>query len=176
MLRYALVFGAIPGLVVISVMIAGFVLGDGEIPSGSEAVGFLTMFIAFSLIFVGVKRYRDKERGGVVTFWAAFGLGAAMAAVAGVFYVAAWEAYLAATDYAFMSNYAEASLAQKRAAGASEEALASHAARMAEMAEAYANPLFRLPITFSEIFPVGLVVALASAAILRNPKAFPAKA
>jgi len=30
--------------------------------------------------------------------------------------------------------------------------------------------LWRVPLTFSEIFPVGLVVALVSAAILRNPR------
>jgi hypothetical protein len=30
-------------------------------------------------------------------------------------------------------------------------------------------------MTFVEIFPVGLVIALVSAAILRNPKAFPAR-
>ena len=46
---------------------------------------------------------------------------------------------------------------------------------MAKFSEQYENPLYRLPITFMEIFPVGLLVALFSAAILRNPKAFPAR-
>jgi hypothetical protein len=40
----------------------------------------------------------------------------------------------------------------------------------------YANPLFRMAITFTEIFPVGLVVALISAALLRNPRFLPARA
>ena len=38
----------------------------------------------------------------------------------------------------------------------------------------YADPLFRLPITFLEIFPVGLLISLISAAILRNPGVLPA--
>jgi lipopolysaccharide export LptBFGC system permease protein LptF len=44
------------------------------------------------------------------------------------------------------------------------------------MKDAYRNPLFRLPMTFAEIFPMGLLIALISAAILRNPKILPARA
>jgi hypothetical protein len=43
------------------------------------------------------------------------------------------------------------------------------------MKEMYRNPLFRLPMTFIEIFPVGLLIALISAAILRNPRILPAR-
>jgi len=34
----------------------------------------------------------------------------------------------------------------------------------------YANPLFRLPMTFAEIFPVGVLVSLISALVLRKPR------
>jgi hypothetical protein len=46
---------------------------------------------------------------------------------------------------------------------------------MAEFRQQYANPLFRLPVTFIEIFPVGLVVSLISAALLRNSRFLPAQ-
>ena len=39
----------------------------------------------------------------------------------------------------------------------------------------YANPLYRLPMTLSEIFPVGVVVSLVSAAVLRNSRILPAR-
>jgi hypothetical protein len=39
----------------------------------------------------------------------------------------------------------------------------------------YANPLFRIPMVFLEIFPVGFIVALISAALLRNPRLLPAR-
>jgi hypothetical protein len=45
---------------------------------------------------------------------------------------------------------------------------------MRDMATMYRNPLYRIPITFVEIFPVGLIVALVSAALLRNPRLLPA--
>ena len=38
----------------------------------------------------------------------------------------------------------------------------------AHLAELYANPLVNSALTFLEVFPVGLVVTLASAAILRR--------
>jgi len=33
-----------------------------------------------------------------------------------------------------------------------------------------------MPITFTEIFPVGVLVSLVSAALLRNPRFLPARA
>lgn len=39
----------------------------------------------------------------------------------------------------------------------------------------YANPLFRLPMVFAEIFPVGVLVSLISAALLRNRRFLPAR-
>ena len=40
----------------------------------------------------------------------------------------------------------------------------------------YANPLFRLPITFVEMFPIGVLISLVSAAVLRNSRFLPARA
>jgi hypothetical protein len=176
MLIIALVYGAIAGSITIAVMILGMVLG-GEHGGGTGGAtfGYAVMLVALVLIFLGVKRHRDRNLGGVIKFGPAFGLGVAIAAVAGFFYVVGWEINLAATDYAFISDYAQGVIASKEAAGASAEELRKATENMAEFAEQYKNPVFRLPMTFIEIFPVGLLVALVSAAILRNPKAFPAR-
>jgi hypothetical protein len=61
-----------------------------------------------------------------------------------------------------------------RADGAGQAAIEAKAAEMGELADSYRNPLFRMPMTFVEIFPVGLIVALVSAALLRNPRLLPA--
>jgi len=176
MLRTALIYGAISGAITIAVMSLGInstdTLGEG---SSSALFGYTVMLVALILIFLGVKRHRDHDLGGVIKFAPAFGLGLAIAGVAGVFYVIGWEINLAATDYAFVEQYPQAVIAQKEAAGASPEQLQKLTDDMAKFAEQYKNPLYRLPITFMEIFPVGLIVALISAAILRNPKAFPAR-
>jgi len=66
-------------------------------------------------------------------------------------------------------------VAGMRAEGASAAAMQAKVAELQEMASMYNNPLIRMPMIFIEIFPVGLLVALATAAILRNPGVLPAE-
>ena len=134
------------------------------------------MIVALSMIFLAIRDYRNKKLGGVIKFLPAFGLGLLVAAVAGVAYVVGWEIYLAATNYAFMDNYIAQMVEAKRAAGVTGADLNAYVAQMNELKDNYANPLFRLPLTFLEIFPVGLLIALISAAVLRNPRVLPARA
>ncbi|MBC7987812.1 MAG: DUF4199 domain-containing protein [Sphingomonadaceae bacterium] len=173
-MRYALIYGSLSGLAVLGAILAGLTLSGRDGFFTSEWFGYLVMLVALSLIFVGIKRYRDVEQGGVIRFLPAFGLGLGIAAVAGLAYVIAWEVYLAATDYAFMDQYIASIAEARRAEGASEAAIAAEVASWEGMRQNYANPLFRIPITFAEIFPVGLIVALVSAALLRNPRLLPA--
>ena len=172
MFRTALIYGGIAGTATIITMILGFEYG-GE-GAGSQAVGFLIMFIALSLIFFGVKRYRDVEQGGVITFAKAFGLGVMMAAIAGAAYVAIWEIYMASTGFAFYTEYFDSLVAAKQADGMTGAELDAWVAENEGWKEALRNPLLRIPITFTEIFPIGLLVSLVSAAILRKPEVLPA--
>jgi len=174
MTRYALIYGAIAGAIAGGVLTVG-IASDFSNHTTSLWFGYLVMLVALSLIFVGVKRYRDGECGGVVKFSRAFGLGLAIAAVAGLVYALMWESYLQISGYDFMADYTKSILGSMRAEGASEAAIQAKAAEMNAMAESYKNPLLRIPMTFAEIFPVGLLVALISAALLRNPKMLPAR-
>lgn len=174
-MKYALVYGLLSGLVVIAVIMTGLLLGPEDGFTHSYWFGYLVMLVALTFIFVGVKRYRDVERGGVIRFLPALGMGLAIAAVAGLAYVCVWEVYLAWTDYRFMDDYVAAMIRHRRAEGVPPAEIARLAAELEALKVSYANPLFRIPLTFLEIFPVGLLVALVSAALLRNPKLLPAK-
>ena len=52
----------------------------------------------------------------------------------------------------------------------SGEELAAYEAKMQGFADMYANPLYRIPITMLELFPVGVIVSLISALLLRNSR------
>jgi hypothetical protein len=171
MTRLIFTYGLISGVVAI----AGILLTLG-LSTHSMVLGYLIMLVALSSILVAVKQHRDQALGGVIRFWPAFGLGLAIAVVAALAYVVVWESYVAITHYDYMEEYAAHVLEGKRAAGVTGAAYEKAAAEMAAMKQQYANPLFRLPMIFLEIFPVGLLVALASAALLRNPKFLPARA
>lgn len=175
MLRIALVYGGVAGVVIIASMVTGMMLARGDASHGNMFVGYLIMIVALSVIFIAVKRYRDRELGGVIKFGKAFALGLAIAVFAGIAYVASWEVYLAVTDYAFAREYAAAAIEKKEVAGASAAQIEKIRANMDAWVKNYGNPLFRVPITFLEIFPIALLVALVSAALLRNPKVLPAR-
>lgn len=175
MRRIILVYGAISGSVIIGITIGSLLIFEpGSSAMGSEWMGYLIMIIVLSLIFFGVKSYRDEELGGVISFKKALGLGLGIAAVAGIFYTGIWEIYVQATGGEFIDLYIESHLQGMRESGAAETAIAQAREKMQEFKEMYQNPLIRMAITFMEIFPVGLVISLISAALLRKSDFLPA--
>lgn len=173
--RYPLVYGALSGVIIVLLIIGSLLLGDRFSGFGSEWLGYLIMLVALTFIFVGVKRYRDREKGGVIRFTPAFAVGLAIATIAAFAYVLAWEAYLAATEYRFIDDYIAGIIRARHAAHVPAAAIAAEMAQLDALRASYANPLYRLPMTFMEIAPVGLIVSLLSAALLRNPRILPAR-
>ena len=171
MLRTILKYGLIAGLVVGGFELATFVLFSGMPPlKYGMVVGYTTMLIALSAVFVGIKRHRDVDRGGVIGFWPALGVGLGISFIAGIFYVAAWEAVQSMMHMDFASSYAQAIIASQKAKGASAEALAKLTTEMEAFKVQYANPMYRLPMTFAEIFPIGVLVSLVWAGFLRTSR------
>lgn len=168
MLRKILSYGALVGLFAGGCLSAlAITFASHGMLAWGEVAGYLILLIALSAIFVAIKRHRDRDLGGVIGFWPAFGFGLGISAVASLFYTASWELAVAITRIDFATSYANFLIDQEAAKGASAEALAKLRADMEEFKVMYANPLFRLPMTFLEIFPVGVLVSLVSAGLLR---------
>lgn len=157
-MRYALIYGLLSGLVIMAVILGGSKLAPNAAIFQTVWFGYTVMVVAMTFLFVGVKRYRDVEKGGVIRFLPALGMGLAIGLVAVLTYVLIWEAYLAATHYAFIDLYFS---------GTDPETVA--------MREAYSNPLYRAFYTALELGPVALIMAFVSAGLLRNPRLLPAK-
>jgi Protein of unknown function (DUF4199) len=173
--RIILVYGVIAGVTVAVLMRIAMML----FPEGGTAgvvAGFSSMIIALTFVFVGVKRYRDVELGGIIRFGKALGVGFGIAAIATCFYVAAWELYLFFTNYTFMDEYTRLALEQAKEAGKSAAEIAALAKEMDGFKALYANPFSRMAVTAMEISPVAILMPLISAALLRNSRFMPAKA
>jgi len=171
MLRQILYYGVIAGVVVAIPTFGLPVVLKGLPPlKYGMVIGYATMLVALSAVFLAIKQYRDREGGGVIRFWTALGIGLGVSFVASVFYVVAWEAAVAITQIDFGAAYGHALIEQRRAAGASADDLAKLTAEMQQFAKDYTNPFYRMPMTFTEIFPVGVLVSLVSAALLRNSR------
>lgn len=174
MTRIALAYGGISGLIVIASIILGMSLGDNG-GAGTQWLGYLIMLVALTMIFIGVKRWRDQDHAGRITFLQGLMMGLAIALVATIIYVIVWEIYLAFTGNAFINSYIDSTLEALRASDASQEEISAQISDLESLRANYANPLYRLPVTFSEIFPVGAIIAAISALVLRNPNILPAR-
>ncbi len=171
MLRYILIYGVVAGVVVgVPLSILTLTMSGQTMMSYGMLVGYLTMLIALSAVFLAIKRHRDVDLGGVIRFWPALALGLGVSTVAGVIYVVAWEVSCAIAHADFAGAYAQALIAEQEAKGVSGEALERFRAEMEQFKLDYANPLYRWPMTFAEIFPVGVIVSLVSAGLLRNSR------
>ncbi|HEX2164856.1 MAG TPA: DUF4199 domain-containing protein [Thermoanaerobaculia bacterium] len=166
-LTYGLLAGAIVALMLVA-MIATMRSSDELDIEGGQVYGYASMVLAFLLVFFGIRRYRDTVGGGAIGFRRALGVGLLITLVACAVYVVTWEILYYGFVPDFAERYGAAMVARMRESGESAAAIAATEADMARFAEMYRNPLVNVGMTFLEIFPVGLVMTLISAAILRR--------
>ena len=168
MKKTVLTFGLISGLM-ISVLMGGSLLLADTIGYGhSMALGYTIMVASFLLIYFGVRSYRDNVLGGQISFGRAFGCGMLIALITTVCYVAMWEVLYFNFMPHFMDGYFAAQIHKVQASGLDPAAVAAQVAAIQRSQQLYQNPLVNMAYTFMEPLPVGLVVALISAAMLRR--------
>ncbi|WP_094572872.1 DUF4199 domain-containing protein [Mucilaginibacter xinganensis] len=169
MKRTIIVTGFIAGFIVAAFMLASmakiFNLNNYE---GSMLLGYTTMLVAFSLIFVAVKNNRDKYGNGVITFGKAFTTGLMITLIASTIYVIVWmiDYFYFIPD--FYEKYSAHELLQLKAAGGTQAQLSAKAAEIQQFSKLYRNPFFNALVTYAEILPVGLIVSLLAAVILKR--------
>lgn len=171
MKKIVLVFGLISGLVVSLTMAISMltVNNNPEIELGNTSliVGYLSMLVAFSLIYVAVKNFRDKQNNGLISFGKAFLMGLYICLIASTMYVIVWAFIYNVYMPDFMDKYSEQMLKAARASGTPAE-IQEKTAEMAKYKELYKSPFFFTLMTYAEIIPVGLLVSLITALLLKK--------
>jgi len=165
--------GLIAGAIVASWMVLAMsgCFYDPEF-EGSMLMGYTSMLVAFSMIFVGVKNARDKYNDGMISFGKAFKIGLMIALIGSTIYVVVWmiDYYFFMPD--FFERYSAKMLARMKASGASQAELQKQIIDSQNSGKLYRKPIFCALFTYMEILPVGIIVALVCALILkRKPKA-----
>lgn len=174
MKKIVIVCGLIGGLVVTlpMILLTDACYKDGNFERGM-VIGYTSMVLAFSLVFVGIRNYRNKYNNGLISFGKAFKVGIFIVLVASTVYVIAWLI----NYYNFMPDFAEKyamhMINQLKADGASQAKIDAATKEMADFAVMYKKPHYVIMFTYIEILPVGLLVTLISSLILmrRKPKA-----
>ncbi|MDQ6802862.1 MAG: DUF4199 domain-containing protein [Acidobacteriota bacterium] len=169
MKKVVLVFGLISGAISSAMMFLTLpFINSGAINNhNGEIIGYTAIFLSFLLVFFGIRSYRENS-GGTITFGRATAVGLLITLISCVFYVASWEIIYFKLMPDFADKYAARAIDSLREKGASDAAIATKKIEMEKMKAMYNNPLINAAVTFIEPFPVGLVVTLVSAAILRK--------
>ncbi|MFA5835139.1 MAG: DUF4199 domain-containing protein [Bacteroidota bacterium] len=178
MRKIVLFYGTMSGLLMVLMFVITFYLIDqGILKEHSELLGYATMLVVLSLIFFGIKSFRDKHGNGTITFWKGLKVGLAIASIASFFYATGWEVYyngMPGVKENFMNKYTDSLIAKMKQEGSAQEKIDAKIKEMESMKEMYKNPFIRYGMTLAEIFPVGLVISLISAGVLRKKEILPA--
>ena len=174
MKKVVLTFGLISGVIIAALMWLMLAMMKAGFTSHSLLMGYATMIIALSLVFFGIKSYRDKN-GGKITYFKGLQIGILISLISAVCYGISWEAYYRTSGSEFMQQYTAQYIDQMRTKGVSDDEIAKTQKEMDQMAEMYKNFFFRFGMTLMEILPVGIVVTLISAGLLRRKELLPAE-
>ena len=169
MKKTVIVCGLIAGFIVSAIMIISIVTCyNNPDMKGSMLLGYASMILAFSMVFVGIKNTRDNYYGGVISFGKAFKTGLFITLIASTIYVLAWliEYYAFIPD--FMEKYTAHALNAAKESGMTPAEIEKQVKDMETYKELYKNPLFVILLTYAEILPVGLLVVLAASLILKR--------
>ncbi|HOX82579.1 MAG TPA: DUF4199 domain-containing protein [Chryseolinea sp.] len=177
MKKIVLIFGSIAGAIAGGMFLATWPLHENGTlnPENGMLVGYTTMVIALSVIFFAVKSYRDNQLNGTISFGKALVMGLWISLVAAVVYALVWEVMYNTIASGYLEKMADYSLEKMKAAGVSAEELIAKKKEMMESFEWYKNPLLRFGMTMAEILPVGILISLICAALLRKKEFLPSE-
>src|SRR5580704_4037939 len=146
MKKTVLTFGLISGLIISVLMGGSLLLADKIGPGHSMALGYTIMVASFLLIYCGI----------LITL------------ITTVCYVAMWEVLYFNFMPHFMDSYFAAQIHKVQSSGLDPATTAAQVAAIQRSQQLYQNPFVNMAYTVMEPLPVGLIITLISAAILRR--------
>jgi len=169
MKKNVLVYGLISGICVATFMSFSIAYCYSKNSfDGSMLLGYTAMLLSFSLIFVGVKNYRDQYNGGIISFGSAFLMALYMALIASTLYVIGWMIAYYNFFPDFIEKLASYQLSPAKVSHMTPAEVAGIREQMETFKVWYATPIGVAAATYMEILPVGIVVSLITALILKR--------
>lgn len=167
MKRTVLTFGLISGAVSSAWMLATLPFLDRIGFERGEVLGYTSIVLSFLLVFFGVRSYRENS-GGKLTFGRGLTVALLITLISCACYVVTWEFIYFKLAPDFNEKYQAYLIENLKASGASQQEIDRNAREMQDFKNMYDDPLMNAAITFTEPFPIGLLVSVVSAAALRK--------
>lgn len=166
MLKPAFIYGSIAGLIVMPMLIILVTqdLGnhDGNL---SMLIGYVSMLLAFTMVFFGVRSYKKNQLGGTISFWRALALGSLIAFIGSTIYVIAWVILSKLFYPNFADDYIQAMIRGMEKSGLTGADLEKKKAELMKQMAFYKTMPGLIMFTYFEILTVGIPVAIISAII-----------
>lgn len=148
----------------------GSILISSKSGSGqSMALGYTMMVASFLLVYFGIRSYRDNVLSGQISFDRALACGLLITAITCACYVVTWEIVY----FNFMDGYFAAQVHRVQTSALDPATTAAKIAAIHHSQQLYQNPLVNMAYTLIEPLPVGVVITLVSAALLRRKEPLP---
>lgn len=172
MTRTIIVFGLLAGAamvllqwIIYPLCYRGYITFDN-----STYLGYAGMLIVFSMIFFGIRSYRDNQGRGSVTFWKAFQIGLLITVIASLIHGVGGIAYnVVNPDFKrfFLEKFTEYELAKlPQPVDAAAKAIVDQQVEMVRTI--YENPVLDMLFSMLLILPAGLLMTIVSGLLLRK--------
>ena len=171
MKKVVLTFGLISGAISAGLMFATLPFMDKIGFDKGAYVGYSAMVLSFLLVFFGIRSYRDNVADGYISFGRGFSVGILITLISCVCYVIAWEIVYFNFMPDFWEKYTNYVVEKTRNSGASAAEVAKQVESMKSFKVTYFdNPFWNVLLVFAEPLPVGIIVTIVSAGILRKKR------
>ena len=169
MKKTAITYGLLAGIILVAMFYLTMPPGREIDFERGEIIGYTTMIIALSMIFWAIRSYRNRNLGGSITFGTGFRVGILVTLVASMLYVAGWLFYFNFVDDSFVEQYTEYYIEKLEQSDKSPQEIETQKTEFLKSMELYQDNIFIMILyTFIEIFPLGLIITIIAALILRR--------
>ena len=152
-------YGVYAGLIILVMMLLSWFFFMPNLDYHStERLGYVSMFLALSMIFFGLRAYRS-EQGGLLSFRKGVQVGTLINLIPSTF-------MFVYTFFLFQLKGQE--FMEWSMSAMSPEEAAAMEAQLAQMPEWVQSPFFQGFVMFMTVFILGLIITLISAGILRK--------
>jgi hypothetical protein len=166
--KTVLTFGLISGAVSIGILLATVhYIGSTDFRK-EDILGYTSIVLSALVVFFGIRSYRENAGAGQLTFLRGVAVGLLITLVSCACYMVTFQIIYFKTTPDIGEKYAACMVERVRASGASQQKVDEMAKQARSYKQMYDNPVTNAALTFAEVYPIGLVVSLLSAGILRK--------
>lgn len=169
MQKVILRYGTLSGILMVALFVLAYFLGEENLDMAlREVVGYLSIILSLTLIFLGMKSYRDSN--GHLSYWTGFKTGLGISAIAGIFFGTYTYLLYKFITPDFFDEYAQHYLNEIQNSGQPPQIVEQ---QLAEMKASMESPLmqsleFQAFLMFATVLMVGIIISLIAAGILQR--------